>query len=182
MRGSSVVVYIYGPPAVGKLTVARALAEQTRLPLFHNHLTVSALTPVFEFRSPAFVELVHRLRLDVFATATRHRISMIFTNNSVWGGPETRADFAAFASDAEATIRSAGGEVLFVHLTAPPDVLMSRVSNASRLEHGKLVDSDRPREHLDGHDMGPLDSAHLSIDTSAHEPRHAARLIADCLG
>lgn len=46
------LVYLYGPPASGKLTIAGPLSELTGMPLFHNHLTVNALRPVFAFGSP----------------------------------------------------------------------------------------------------------------------------------
>jgi len=35
------LLFIYGRPAVGKLTVARAVAERTGGRLFHNHLAVN---------------------------------------------------------------------------------------------------------------------------------------------
>jgi hypothetical protein len=63
------LVYLYGPPASGKLTVAERLAEQSGYRLFHNHLTVNAIRPVLDFGSEPFVEVLHRLRLDVFAAA-----------------------------------------------------------------------------------------------------------------
>ena len=37
------LVVLHGPPAVGKLTVARELARLTGWRLFHNHLVVDAL-------------------------------------------------------------------------------------------------------------------------------------------
>jgi len=37
------LLFIYGPAAVGKLTVARELAKLTGFRLFHNHLTVDAV-------------------------------------------------------------------------------------------------------------------------------------------
>ena len=52
------LVYLDGPPAAGKLTVATALAERTGYRLFHNHLTVDALAPVFGFGTPAFERLL----------------------------------------------------------------------------------------------------------------------------
>jgi hypothetical protein len=40
------LLYTYGPPASGKLTVATALAELTGFSLFHNHLSVDAVSCV----------------------------------------------------------------------------------------------------------------------------------------
>ncbi len=50
-RESVKLVFIHGPAAVGKLTVARELAELTGLALFHNHLVVDLVTSLFEFGS-----------------------------------------------------------------------------------------------------------------------------------
>ena len=87
---ASTLVYLYGPPAAGKLTIAERLAERNGWRLFHNHLTVNTITPVFDFGSPPFTEVLHRLRLDVFATAARSGVGLIFTNNSAWSGKNTR--------------------------------------------------------------------------------------------
>src|ERR1700733_15305908 len=73
------LVYIYGPPASGKLTVAGRLSELTGMPLFHNHLTVNAVRPVFAFGRPPFVEANRKMRLAVFEAAARAGISLIFT-------------------------------------------------------------------------------------------------------
>ncbi|MDV3459172.1 hypothetical protein RZN05_19400 [Sphingomonas sp. HF-S4] len=45
---------LYGPPAAGKRTIARVIAE---LPLFHNHLVVDAVAAIFPFGAPEFVRL-----------------------------------------------------------------------------------------------------------------------------
>jgi replication-associated recombination protein RarA len=37
------LVFIYGPPAAGKLTVAEALAMRTGHKVFHNHAVASGL-------------------------------------------------------------------------------------------------------------------------------------------
>jgi hypothetical protein len=84
------LLYIYGPPTSGKLTVATALAEVTGFSLFHNHLSVDAVRCALPFGSKPFTEVLHRLRLDVFQTAARAGISLIFTNNSAWSGPDAR--------------------------------------------------------------------------------------------
>ena len=176
------LAYLYGPPAVGKLTVATALQELTSFRLFHNHLTVNALRAVFEFRSAPFMEVLHRGRLDVFETAARAGIDVIFTNNSVWAVPDGRRHFEAFAAEARARVEAAGGQVVFAQLTAPAEVLEARVASPSRVEHGKLLDAERLREMLAGFDMTPLHGDDVIIDTSELAPPEAASTIARRLG
>ena len=45
------LVFIYGPPAAGKLTIARKVAEKAGLALYHNHMIVDAVGAVFPFGS-----------------------------------------------------------------------------------------------------------------------------------
>lgn len=140
------LVCIYGLPAVGKLTVAEEVARLSGYLLFHNHLTVNALRSVFDFGSEPFSEVLHRLRLDVFETAIRSGINLIFTNNSAWSGPDPRARFVALARRAGQLVEEAGGEAMFVRLTAPLPVLEARVASGSRRDHGKLLDVKRLRQ------------------------------------
>ena len=175
------LVYLYGPPASGKLTVASLLTELTGLPLFHNHLTVNAISSVFPFGTGPFGEVVHRLRLDVFRTAAKERVSLIFTNNSAWSGPNARARFEAFAAETERIVAAEGGRTLFVQLMAPLQVLEDRVANESRRQHGKLLDPGRLRDQVLPVDMSPLHPGDLVIDTSKVSPDAAARIIADAL-
>jgi|SRR5690349_6259545 hypothetical protein len=178
----STLVYLYGPPAVGKLTIAERLAETTGAKLFHNHLTVNAITPIFDFASPPFTEVLHRLRLDVFATAARAGIDLIFTNSSAWTGDDPRARFATFADKAARLVVANGGTTLFVQVEAPLAVLERRVGNASRRAHHKLVDARRLRERLATHDATPLHPDDLIIDSSTLTPDQAAgRIVAELI-
>ena len=45
------LVLLYGPPAVGKMTVGAQLSQLTGYPLFHNHLTVDLGLLFFPFGS-----------------------------------------------------------------------------------------------------------------------------------
>lgn len=177
MPTQPVLVYLYGPPAVGKLTVARRLAELSGLPLFHNHLTVDAITPVFPFGSDPFSAVLHRFRLDVFETAASTGQSLIFTNNSAWNGPDGRRRFAEFAGDADRRVRAAGGRTLFVHLTAPTAALASRLGNDDRRSLGKLTDARRLEELLDGYDLSALHMTDMQLDTERLDPDAAAQAI-----
>ena len=161
--------------------MASLLTKLTGIPLFHNHLTVNAISPVFPFGSAPFTEVLHRLRLDVFRTAARAGVSLIFTNNSAWAWPDPRSRFEAFAAEAERLVAAEGGRSLFVRLDAPLHVLEERVANESRRDHGKLLDAARLREMVSTLDHSPLHAGDLDIDTTQVAPDEAARIIADAL-
>ena len=42
------LVIIFGPHAVGKMTVGQELAKRTGLKLFHNHMTIEVVSDLFE--------------------------------------------------------------------------------------------------------------------------------------
>jgi len=174
-------VYLYGPPAAGKLTVATRLADRTGARLFHNHLTVNALRPIFPFGSSPFTAVLHRLRLDVFATAARTGLDLVFTNNAAWSGPDGRRRFETFAAAVEDTVADNGGTTKFVQITAPTAVLERRLANDSRRAHGKLVDAQRLRDLLVTYDPTPLHPDDLVVDTAAVTADEAARRIATAL-
>jgi hypothetical protein len=73
------LLFLHGPPAAGKYTIARAVSDATGLPLFHNHLIVDAVHAVFPFGSPGFVALRERFWLDVIRAAVAENRSLIFT-------------------------------------------------------------------------------------------------------
>lgn len=172
------LVYLYGPPASGKLTIAEKLQARTGFRLFHNHLTVNAIREVFDFASSPFTEVLHRLRLDVFRTAMRSGIDLIFTNNSAWVGDDGPQRFIKFTDHVADAVEGAGGRVLFVRLTAPREVLEARLDAESRRSHGKLLDATRLRELLDSSGEPVAARTAFALDTAKTSPDRAAEVIA----
>jgi dephospho-CoA kinase len=78
-RGGMKLIFIYGPPASGKLTIARKLSELTGLPVFHNHLIVDAVQSVFPFGTPTFNALRESFWLTMMREAARERRSLLVT-------------------------------------------------------------------------------------------------------
>ena len=164
------LIFIHGPAAAGKLTVARELAQMTGLRLFHNHLVVDAVAAVFEFGSQPFSKLREQLWLTIFREAAQRDVSLIFTF-----APE-RTVSSSFVQNVVGTVTSAGGRVLFVELTCSVEELEQRIANASRAAFGKLRSLDLFRElERSGAFVYPkLPSSGLSIDTAKVGPREAA--------
>jgi hypothetical protein len=171
------VVFLYGPPAAGKLTIARLVCERTGLALFHNHLVVDLATSLFEFGSPPFVELRERIWLDAMRLASETGRSLCFTFN-----PEAtvRGDFPARA---RGVVERAGGRVLFVELVCPERELERRIEAPARAAFGKLRSLDRYRElrAAGAFEFPELPEPVLRLDTALLEPEAAAERIASLL-
>ncbi len=167
------LVFIFGPPAAGKYTVARRVCELTVLPLFHNHLVVDAVHAVFPFGSPSFVRLRERFWMDVFDAAIAEDRSLIFTFQ-----PETSVapDFAARVLE---KVSASGGKCLFVHLILSASGQLARIKNEDRAKFGKLRDpvllSQLQAEFAACEAAMP--AADLVIDTEAVSAEDAARQI-----
>ncbi|MFF5082541.1 hypothetical protein ACFY36_36320 [Actinoplanes sp. NPDC000266] len=59
------LLFVVGPPAVGKMTVANEIAARTGWRVFHNHLAVEPVLRFFEFGTPPFARLVDGFRMSV---------------------------------------------------------------------------------------------------------------------
>ena len=77
------LVFIYGPPGVGKLTVAQELARETGYKVFHNHVSIDCAEAVFDFGTKPFGSVIGKIRLAVFEEAAREGVSLVFTLSSV---------------------------------------------------------------------------------------------------
>jgi hypothetical protein len=172
------LIFMYGMPATGKLTVARELAKLTGYKLFHNHLAVDLLLPVFEFGSRPFVELREQIWLSVFASAARASIpGMIFTF-----APENTVR-PQFIQKAVNAVAGSGGSVDFVELTCAHDELKRRIGSGARHQHGKLTSVALFEQlHSAGNFSAPaMPKAALTIDTGSCNPARAALEIAQVL-
>jgi hypothetical protein len=168
------LVFVYGPPAAGKYTVSRRVAEITGLALFHNHLVVDTVASVFPFGSPSFVRLREQFWMDVFKAAVAEDRSLVFTFQ-----PEgsVSPDFAQRVID---LVRGAGGEVLLVHLKLSADGQLARIANEDRAAFGKMRDADllaKLQSEFEACERA-MPAADVVIDTEAVSVEAAAAMIA----
>jgi hypothetical protein len=169
------IVFLFGRPGVGKLTVGELLAADTGYRLLHNHAVVDLVTSLFSFGSPPFVALREKLWLDaVDACIAAKQAGVIMT----FAPESTVTDQFIPALKKHVTARR--GTLRFIELRCSESELENRLIAESRGKFGKLRDVTQFRQ-LDkaGAFARPkMPVAELVVDTTDQEPVETARQIA----
>lgn len=126
------LLLIIGPPAVGKMTVGRAVAERSTFRLFHNHHTIELLLDVFDYGTPPFSVLNSEFRRRVVEEAAASGTDLIFS--FVWS-MDLEED-AAFVEGLVAPYAE-HGDIVVVELVADLDTRLARNRTEHRLAHKK---------------------------------------------
>lgn len=75
-----VLLFIIGPPAVGKMAVGLEIEKKTGLKLLINHDTIEVILKFFEFGSPSFRRLDNEFRTRIFEEVAKSDLpGLIFT-------------------------------------------------------------------------------------------------------
>jgi len=167
------MLFLYGPPASGKLTVGREVAKRTGCALFHNHLVVDALLAVFPFGSPEFVRLREQFWIETIQAAAHSDRPLIFTFC-----PELSVD-PAFPERLRVTVEQAGGAVSYIRLDVSEEEQERRLAAPSRTG-GKLRDVALFRSLRSNFSaaMAMMPSPEMCIDTTVTSIADAADRIA----
>lgn len=166
------------------MAVGEELSRLTGFPLFHNHLSIEAVLPVFAFGTPAFNRIVTSIREQVITEVAESELpGVIFTY--VWAFDN--AGDLQYVSKFRDIFESRGGRVVYPELWADIETRLARNESPERLSaKASKRDIDASRERLlaaqenyrlssDG-DF-PL-APHLLIDNSELSPTEAAERIA----
>ena len=123
-------ILIFGPPAVGKMSVGQALEAKTGFPLFHNHATIEVVRPFFDFGTPAFNRLVTLYRMEMFKEVAQSDLEgMIFTFTWAIGLDEDYVD------DIVAIFKAVNAKIIYVELEATLEERLRRNKTPNRLQH-----------------------------------------------
>ena len=181
--GTRKLIFIIGPPAVGKMTVGRELSELSGIPLFHNHLSIEAVLPVFDFGTPQFNRLVGDFRLAMFNQVAESDLpGLIFTFVWAFGRPNNLSEIERFKDIFE----KRGAETCYVELEADLEVRLERNEQPDRLaakpskrdvkaSRSRLLDNEQ-RFQLNSNGNFPFEN-HLIIDNTNLSPKAAAEMI-----
>jgi shikimate kinase len=168
------LVFVYGPPASGKLTVATELAKLTGFKLFHNHVSIQFVQSIFEFGTKTFWRLTNKYRLEMIEEAAKEGVDTIFT--FVY----SKGEDDRFVRRVLQKVRSNGGQACLVRLYCDRKELVRRVKASQRRRIGKVGTEKMLSDLFRRHDLDleiPFDRS-LSIDTTNRTPRGVAKLIA----
>lgn len=179
------LVVVFGPPAVGKMTVGRAMCARSAYRLFHNHTIIEPLLEVFDHGTPAFNTLVDEFRVRVMEEAAAAGTDLVAT--FVWS-----LDLPGEAETVRRYVEpylARGGSLAFVELVAGLGVRLERNSTEHRLDHKRskrdVAWSDDNVRAMERHTMstgsGPTRAdellaayPHLRLDNTELTPEQAA--------
>jgi len=125
-------IILFGPQAVGKMTVGQSLVAKTNFKLFHNHMSIDLVSNFFDYGTPAGKRLVQVIRQEIFEEISKSNLDgLIFTY--VWAFDlQSDWDYIENISD---LFRSRGAEVYYVELEADLEERKVRNKTENRLIH-----------------------------------------------
>lgn len=131
------LIFLYGPPAVGKLTIAQELAKLTDYKLYHNHLATDLVESVFarDMQDNGFFSLIADVNLFMVNKAIEHNIDgLIMTSCYI------HPDEDKYIDSLKKMMRDSGNTINFVQIVCDEKQLVKRVVTDSRKKFGKLQD------------------------------------------
>ncbi|QFF99167.1 shikimate kinase [Psychrobacillus glaciei] len=162
-------VFIFGPQAVGKMTVGQELAKLTGLKLFHNHMTIDLLEPLFGF-SPEMWRLTHLFRQEIFQSFSKSdHYGMIFTKVWYFNKQEDWNDVENMCQ----TMSSQGVDIYFVELEANVEERLKRNRTPHRLEYKP---TKRNIEQSEQHLLSTVESCRLNSKNGEIEKENYLRI------
>jgi hypothetical protein len=172
------LLFLHGAPAVGKLTVAKALLRIVPGRLMDNHAAIDLALTIFEFGAPGFWELVHDVRFTALDAAAVHGLPLLVTT-FCYAEPDDRTQFGKF----EEVLQRHGGELLPVFLRCSREEAMRRVGNPDRVKRRKMTSGESLIKYLDSYDFTAVPRPDcLKLDTGVNSAEATAQKIARHFG
>lgn len=165
------LVLLYGPPAVGKFTIAEELAKLTGFKNFHNHAILDVVNEIFGFDHPLRRKLEHKIRQMIVVESAIGKIDLIAT------GVIVNVNKALYQGMIDAYEKE-GGSCVLVKLIAEKATLDERVIHESRkkkISSVKVLD-EFFGEYPESFDQF-TDRQQLVINTSRISPQATAKKI-----
>ncbi|KKU05128.1 MAG: hypothetical protein UX07_C0021G0006 [Parcubacteria group bacterium GW2011_GWA2_45_30] len=167
------LIVLYGPPAVGKLTIAKELSRRTGYKIFHNHLTIDLVESIFTWGTKDFNNLVSKYRLELIEAAAARNVNLVFT--IVYAGISDDQ----FIKEVVKRVKKHRGKVCFIRLLCSKKELIKRVKRPSRKNFGKIKNLKKLKGLMQKHNLfSTMPYANnITIDNTKLSPKQTARKI-----
>ena len=168
------LIFLYGPPAVGTLTVAKELSKLTGYKIFHNHLVRDLVESLFDVKTEKGIKIVQQLRVDLLVEAAKSDIpGVIFTFAYAYSVDNH------FVEKILKYIKENGGSLYLVQLYCDKKELLKRVTFKERKKFAKICEPKTLSAILKQYDLfTPYpDKEHLRINNTNITPQEAAKRI-----
>lgn len=174
------VIFIYGFPATGKLTIAEEIAKITGYRVFHNHMIIDLMDQLFESGNIDKQKIREWLHLKLIEKLTKTGHGFIYTHAySSSYTSKTGLKDSIFLKKVEKTVKNASGKFYPIFITCSDKKILRRTKNQSRKKHGKLRDIKIMKELLlkEDHTTSAPVLNNIQIDTTKTSPQQVAKLI-----
>lgn len=173
------LVIIYGPPAVGKLTVAKALAEATGLKLLHNHLVSDLVLSVFDRNTSTAMNLNAYIKNLIFETAAKRKQKGVITTFLYDSNKKNHIE--KWCRDCFKIMHKYKAKVFLVRLSCDIETLKLRVVNPSRIGTRKITSTEKliqiVKEENSFGEIPENIAESLHIENTNIDPSDVARMI-----
>jgi len=169
------IIFLYGRPGVGKLTVGEHLTAELGYRLLHNHAVVDLATSLFPFGTPAFVSLREALWHTSIESALRAKVAGVIMTFA----PEATVT-DNFIPALQKRVLAGMGTLHFIELQCSNQELEKRIVSEPREKFGKLRDVYKYRklDEAGTFDKPRMPKPELVIETTSQSPLESARAIA----
>ena len=180
-------IWIFGPPAAGKMTVGQELEKNTGLVLFHNHMVMDLIAHFTNAMDINDSKRLTKLFIEEIleAVAKGGSPGLIYTSVSTFNHKD-RWDYSMKLVD---IFESRGADIYFVELEADINVRLERNKTPNRLAHKPSKKDiafsekgirDSYTQERQNSLAGEIQRAnYIRIDNSNLPPDEAAKIIKD---
>lgn len=181
------VIYLVGPPGVGKATVGELLAKHLPAKLVDNHYWLNPVLGLIEqdgetpLPAPfwAFAARSRRVVMDTIIELSPDNWSFIFTHAAVGEGNTRDRELL---QDIKSVVRARNAHFWAVQLTSSPEELARRVVSPERRKKMKEVDPDAALRNAAQRPFDPDVDNKIRIDSTGLSPAETMRKVISELG